>query len=388
MAETIFSSQSSAEALSANSCDMKEIIAMWDPRPGDNSLGPDFRRGAPPQEVASLEQKFESAQDMLSQRTSSLGKRDFSALVGGEGSRHSLELNGGTPKMMRTDSSRESFGKVLLGEGTLLGFERGGSLGGVKSESSRDGVPGGVPGGPTSFAGLIMQPPMLPGTIPLGFRHPPPLQPLPPFPRTLPPNVSRSIPLNPPPPRLIPVPPLHPPMPTPRNQNSAVQSTGAGGSGRSGSGGDRNAGDGDPQKTQREKNMLKSRRHRLRKKAQETLLREKIVKLEAELTAVRGELSRVANEGRREISRLQEENVRLRTELSRRASAPLRGIPQAAPGKNPGEQSTVGKSPGDPSTVGNPAEEIEKLQAENRTLKEGYRNVLATMNELMQTKAS
>lgn len=122
--------------------------------------------------------------------------------------------------------------------------------------------------------------------------------------------------------------------------------------------------------------------------AQETLLREKIGKLEAELAAARGELSRVANEGRREIARLQEENVRLRTELSRRASAPLRGIPLAAPGKGPGEQSAVGKSPGDQPTVGNPAEEIEKLQAENRTLKEGYRNVLATMNELMQTKAS
>lgn len=171
MAETIFSSQSSAEALSANSCDMKEIIAMWDPRPGANSLGPDFRR-PPPQEVASLEQKFECAQDMLSQRTSSLGKRDFSALVGGESSRHSLELNGGTPKMMRTDSSRESFGKALLGEGTLHGFERGGSLGGVKSESSRDGVPGGVPGGPTSFAGLIMQPPMVSPflVVSFGFR--------------------------------------------------------------------------------------------------------------------------------------------------------------------------------------------------------------------------
>ena len=164
MAETIFSSQSSAEALSGSSCDMKEIIAMWDPRPGDNSLGPELR-GAPPQEVASLEQKFECAQDMLLQRTSSLGKRDFSTLMGSEGSRHSLELNGGTPKMLRSDSSRDSFAKKdisgLLSEATLHGFERGVSLGGVKSESSRDGAPGGVGGGPTSFAGLIMQPPLV-----------------------------------------------------------------------------------------------------------------------------------------------------------------------------------------------------------------------------------
>jgi hypothetical protein len=104
--------------------------------------------------------------------------------------------------------------------------------------------------------------------------------------------------------------------------------------------------------------------------AQETLLREKIVKLEAELAGLRGELNRVATEGRREILRLQEENVRLRTELSRRASAPLR---DARPAASRGPVS--------------PSEEIEKLQAENRTLKEGYRNVLATMNELMQTKA-
>jgi hypothetical protein len=164
MAEALFSSQGSSEVLSRGSCDMKEIIAMWDPCPGDNSLGPDFRNKAP-EEVASLEQKFECAQGMLLQRTSSLGKRDFSALMGSESSRHSLELNGGTPKLLKSDSSKDSLSKRdfpgMIGEGSLQGIERSGPSGGVRSESSRDGADRGAVGGPTSFAGLFMPPPLV-----------------------------------------------------------------------------------------------------------------------------------------------------------------------------------------------------------------------------------